>query len=76
MKLKPLAILVVSLSLFIACAPPAEDVGPFQIEVTDQLGRVVKLEKIPERIISLVPGNTEILFALCLSDKVVGVTKY
>jgi iron complex transport system substrate-binding protein len=76
MKLKPLAILVVSLSLFVACTPPAEDVGPFLIEVTDQLGRVVKLEKIPERIISLVPGNTEILFALGLGDKVVGVTTY
>lgn len=76
MKLKPLAILVVSLSLFVACTPPAEDVGPFLIEVTDQLGRVVKLEKVPERIISLVPGNTEILFALGLGDKVVGVTEY
>jgi iron complex transport system substrate-binding protein len=37
---------------------------------------VVKLEKIPERIISLVPGNTEILFVLGLSDEVVGVTEY
>jgi len=76
MKLKPLVILIVLLSLFIACAPPKEDVETFQIEVEDQLGRVVKLEKIPERIISLVPGNTEILFALGLSDKVVGVTEY
>jgi len=76
MKLKPLVILVVLLSLFVACAPPAEDVGPFPIEVTDQLGRVVKLEKVPERIISLVPGNTEILFALGLGNKVVGVTEY
>jgi len=44
--------------------------------VTDQLGRVVKLEKVPERIVSLAPSNTEILFALGLGDKVVGVTEY
>jgi len=75
-KLKPLVILVVLLSLFVACAPPADEVVSFQIEVEDQLGRVVKLEKIPERIISLAPSNTEILFALGLGDKVVGVTEY
>ena len=76
MKLKPLVILVILSSLFVACTPPAEDAEPSPIEVTDQLGRVVKLEKIPERIISLAPGNTEILFALGLDDKVVGVTDF
>ena len=76
MKLKPLVILVVLLSLFVACAPPADEVVSFPIEVTDQLGRVVKLEKVPERIISLASGNTEILFALGLGDKVVGVTDF
>lgn len=76
MKLKPLVILVVLLSLFVACAPPADEVVSFPIEVTDQLGRVVKLEEVPERIISLASGNTEILFALGLGDKVVGVTDF
>lgn len=46
------------------------------LEVTDQLGRVVKLEKVPQRIISLAPSNTEILFALGLGDQIVGVTSY
>jgi len=67
---------VVIISLIVACAPPAEQMTSFTIEVTDQLGRVVKLEKVPERIISLSPSNTEVLFALRLADKVVGVTKY
>ena len=44
--------------------------------VTDQSGRIVTLDKIPERIISIAPANTEILFALGLGDKVVGVTEY
>jgi len=67
---------VVILSLFAACTAPAEEAAPSPIEVVDQLGRVVKLEKVPERIISLAPSNTEILFALGLGDKVVGVTDY
>jgi iron complex transport system substrate-binding protein len=48
----------------------------YPIEITDQLGRVVRLTKIPERIISLAPSNTEILFALGLADRVVAVTDY
>lgn len=76
MRLVTLGIFVVLLSLFVACAPPAEEVVSSPMEVTDQLGRVVKLDKIPERIISLSPSNTEILFALGLADKVVAVTDY
>ena len=69
-------ILVVAVSLLAACAPSTKKTVSFPIEVTDQLGRVVKLEKIPERIISFAPSNTEILFALGLGDKVVAVTDY
>ncbi len=71
---------VVMSSLFAACtAPatvPAEEAVPFPIEVTDLAGRVVKLEKMPEKIISLVPSITEIVYALGIEDKLVGVTKY
>jgi len=55
--------------------PVTEEVE-FPLTVTDQAGRMVKIEKIPESIISLAPSNTEILFALGLGDKVVGVTQY
>ena len=48
----------------------------FTIEITDQLGRAVTLNKMPERIVSLAPSNTEILFALGLGDNVVGVSDY
>jgi iron complex transport system substrate-binding protein len=76
MKLARLGICVVLLSLFVACASPPEEMVSSPLEVTDQLGRVVKLDKIPERIISLAPSNTKVLFALSLADKVVGVTDY
>jgi iron complex transport system substrate-binding protein len=67
---------VAILSLLATCTAPSDETAPSPMEVTDQLGRVVKLDKIPERIISLSPSNTEILFALGLADKVVGVTDY
>jgi len=44
--------------------------------VFDDLGRLVAINGTPERIISLAPSNTEILFALGLGDKVVGVTDW
>jgi iron complex transport system substrate-binding protein len=42
----------------------------------DQAGRTVHVENVPQRIVSLTPSNTEILFALNLGDRVVGVTDY
>jgi len=47
-----------------------------QNDFTDQAGRVVHLDALPQRIVSLAPSNTEILFALGLNDKIVGVTDY
>jgi iron complex transport system substrate-binding protein len=46
------------------------------IKICDQMGREISIEKTPERIVSLSPSNTEILFALGLENKVVGVTNY
>ena len=44
--------------------------------IHDQLGREIHLEKIPTRIISVVPSITELLFDLGLSEEVVGITKF
>jgi ABC-type Fe3+-hydroxamate transport system substrate-binding protein len=46
------------------------------LSFTDQLGRVVLLPSYPNRIISLVPSQTELLFDLGLHDEVVGITKF
>jgi iron complex transport system substrate-binding protein len=43
---------------------------------TDDLGRTVAIDKVPQRIVSFGPSITEILFALGLDEKVVGVTEY
>jgi len=55
------------------CALP---VAASSLTATDALGRRVALEKPPERIVSWAPNVTEILFALRLGDRVVGVTRY
>lgn len=46
----------------------------YPMTVKDSLGNEVTIPKEPERIVSLIPSNTEILFALELGEKVVGVT--
>jgi iron complex transport system substrate-binding protein len=58
--------------LCLGCAQQAPPPG----NIVDGLGRSVTIDKIPQRIVSLAPSNTEILFALGLGDKVVGVTEY
>ncbi|SMO77667.1 ABC transporter substrate-binding protein [Solitalea koreensis] len=42
----------------------------------DQMGREVTIEFPPQRIISLVPSQTELLFDLGLDEKVIGITKF
>lgn len=42
----------------------------------DQLQRPLVLEKIPTRIVSLVPSQTELLFYLGLEKEVIGITKF
>lgn len=56
--------------------PEKEELPSFPLTIVDDLGREVKIQKLPQRIISLAPSNTEILFALGLEDKIVGVTQY
>jgi ABC-type Fe3+-hydroxamate transport system substrate-binding protein len=43
---------------------------------TDHLGRLVAVPDAPQRIISLVPSQTELLFDLGVGGRVVGVTKF
>lgn len=47
----------------------------FPLEITDSTGNSITLDAEPEKIISLIPSNTEILFALGLGDKIIAVTE-
>ncbi|MGC8581118.1 MAG: ABC transporter substrate-binding protein [Thermoplasmata archaeon] len=47
------------------------------ITIVDDTGRLVTIQKYPQRIVSLAPSNTEILYNLGLRSKIVGVdSKY
>ncbi|MFF2448149.1 ABC transporter substrate-binding protein [Neobacillus sp. NPDC058068] len=48
----------------------------FPVTVKDALGKEVVLEKKPEKIVSLIPSNTEIAYSLGLGKEVVGVSDF
>lgn len=79
--LTTLLVLGLALSLLSGCRPatpvqPEKASAQYPMTVTDHAGRSVTLDKKPERLVSLAPSNTEILFALGLGEKVLGVTTY
>jgi iron complex transport system substrate-binding protein len=48
----------------------------FPMHLVDGFGRNVTIASVPERIVSLSPSNTEMLWAIDAGSKVVGVTRY
>ncbi len=67
---------VLTLAFTAALAFSAFAVSAEMLEVTDDFGRNVTLPGVSERIISLSPTNTEILFAIGAGDRVIGATDY
>jgi len=75
MRLMRLGIIAILLSILVAvftgCQPKFVP-GTY----TDDMGREVSIDEAPQRIVSHVPPITEILFALGLGEKVVGVSDF
>lgn len=70
---------IISILLVSSCssqAPPLKSNSPYGVMSIDDLGREVRFNHPPQRIVSLDPSITEILFALGLNNEVVGVTDY
>lgn len=55
-------------------SPKAPGSVKYPIHLKDQAGNPITIEKQPERVVSLIPSNTEIAFALNLNKEIVGVT--
>ncbi|MBM7703803.1 ABC transporter substrate-binding protein [Metabacillus iocasae] len=53
-----------------------EETSAFPVTLTDDVGEEVIIEQKPERIVSLLPSTTEIIFSLGLDKEVVGVSDY
>jgi len=67
--------------IFLLCSPlngatQYENNDPWPRTVQDDLKLPVTVHSEPFRIVSLAPSNTEVLFALGLDDRIVGVTEY
>jgi len=70
-------IMVIGIALSaVACSTGNSTTSNGSIQFTDQLGRTVTFNGTPQRIISIAPANTEILFALGLGDRIIGDTTY
>lgn len=69
-----IALILTVYTLAKPASPEAEPASPQY--VVDDLGRLVAINGTPQRIVSLAPSNTELLFALGLGDKIVGVTDW
>ena len=82
MKSSPNLIILLLLAILCIAAFPAQAAAPanttaaFERTVIDDSGATVTIHGEPQRIVSLAPANTEILFALGLGDRIVGVTDY
>ncbi|MEW6209252.1 MAG: cobalamin-binding protein [Acidobacteriota bacterium] len=62
-------------ALLAACQSPAPSPENARV-LTDELGRAIRVKTDPQRIISLAPSITEILFALGAGDRIAGVTTF
>jgi iron complex transport system substrate-binding protein len=73
----PLLVLVVTALMLMAAAPSPLGAQSGPQDLKDDLGRPFPLpERTPDRIVSMAPNITEILFALGLGDRVAGVTRF
>ncbi len=67
--------LFIILSLLIAMSVGCNQSSP-PPTIVDDMGREVVIDEVPQRIVSFGPSITEILFALGLGERVVGVSDY
>ena len=75
--MKRLALILIALGISLTLMTACNSVIPPEpVVITDDRGRTVNFTETPQRIVSLAPSITEILFALDLDDIVVGVTNY
>lgn len=70
--LRKFLLLTLLLTLMAACAPQVPATQAEILTLTDGLAREVTLNGVPQRIISMAPSNTEILFAIGAGAQVVG----
>ena len=71
---KSVFLLLAIIMVFVGCAGQTQ--SPATSSITDDLGNSITLAKTPERIVSLTPNTTEIIYYLDLGGKLVGRSSY
>lgn len=76
-QLTSILLLTLVLAMVTGCKGPVTQPqgSSYPLQFTDSFAREVTIPKEPETIVSLAPSTTEILFALGLEEKIVGVTE-
>lgn len=76
-KISLITILLLSITLFTSCRnDTSQEKTDFYLEYTDSYNRKVTLDSEPQRIISLSPAITEMIFLLHSEDKLVGISDF
>jgi iron complex transport system substrate-binding protein len=68
--------IVISAALLLTNSIPGISQNSGTYTITDDEGYLTEFTSVPQRIISLAPSNTQILYAIGVGDRVVGVTDY
>lgn len=76
MKSKISIIIILLVGVLIAFSGQGIQAEDFPVTIEDDLGEKIELNEKPEKIISLAPSMTEMLYSLGLGDRVVGVSSY
>lgn len=70
------ALIIAFFIIPISATEQGDAASPWPRTIQDDQQQTVTVSSLPERIVSLAPSNTEVLFALGLDDQIVGVTDY
>ena len=70
------ALLLLAIVLLVAGCSTTGTSKTSDIEMVDGLGRTVSLSSVPQKIISLAPSNTELLFAVGAGQQIVGCDEF
>jgi len=76
MKNKISVIAILLIGVMVVFSSQALKAADFPVTIEDDLGEKVELTEKPEKIISMAPSMTEMLYSLGLGDRVIGVTNY
>ncbi len=56
--------------------PPAPEASAYPLMLTDDIGREVTFESAPEKVVTIAPSATELVFAIGAGDRIVATDDF